>query len=48
MHDSGAIVPRERGNSSLRGAQRRSNPLFPCWDMDCFASLAMTTTRWPS
>ena len=28
--------------SSLRGAQRRSNPSFLCGAMDCFASLAMT------
>jgi hypothetical protein len=27
----------------LRGAKRRSNPLFlACGSMDCFASLAMT------
>src|SRR5207244_1357751 len=28
--------------SSLRGAKRRSNPLFARGSMDCFASLAMT------
>jgi hypothetical protein len=34
--------------SSLRGAQRRSNPLFLCCCMDCFASLAMTVSRQPA
>src|SRR5260370_35456405 len=29
---------------SLREAKRRSNPLFLCGSMDCFASLAMTLT----
>src|ERR1700755_2675221 len=35
-------------NSSLRGAQRRSNPFFlSAVTMDCFASLAMTTRKSP-
>ncbi|WIG53423.1 MAG: hypothetical protein OJF48_004343 [Afipia sp.] len=36
---------RESHRPSLRGAKRRSNPLFACLKLDCFASLAMTMTR---
>src|SRR6266481_5791446 len=31
--------------TSLRGAKRRSNPLFSATSMDCFASLAMTVSK---
>src|SRR4051812_20900090 len=33
---------------SLRGATRRSNPFFLRRKMDCFASLAMTASKWCS
>src|SRR3978361_971601 len=33
---------------SLRGAKRRSNPVFACGLLDCFASLAMTGAITPS
>jgi hypothetical protein len=41
---SGALASRgANARPSLRGAKRRSNPLFlSCCAMDCFASLAMT------
>jgi hypothetical protein len=37
-----ATTPTQLLSSSLRGAERRSNPRFGLREMDCFASLAMT------
>src|SRR6185312_2090953 len=40
--------PQSLLDSSLRGAKRRSNSLFPRGGMDCFAPLAMTLMAWIS
>jgi hypothetical protein len=37
MHDSGAKASREYGSVSLRGAERRGNPVFRRRILDCFA-----------
>jgi hypothetical protein len=45
----GHFVLRDRGRSSLRGAQRRSNPDYlRGGSLDCFASLAMTNAMFDS
>jgi hypothetical protein len=31
------IMDAPKPTTSLRGAKRRSNPFFPCREMDCFA-----------
>ena len=42
VRSGGLGLPRSKRRSSLRGAQRRSNPESLPLPLDCFASLAMT------